>query len=237
MSVTLEDIVSLAKRRGFVYPGSEIYGGLSGTFDYGPLGVMLKHNVQNLWWSSFVLGWDDMYPMDSAILMNQKVWQASGHATGFNDPLVECSNCHSRLRADHIEGDKCPVCGKTGTLSEPKQFNMMFKTHVGPTADEESVTYLQPETAQSIFVNFKNVVDSFSPDLPFGLAQIGKGFRNEISPREFLFRAREFELMEIEYFVHPDKWKEAFESWREGCLTFFKKLGLPADMVHELEVP
>jgi len=268
--VSLDEIVSLAKRRGFVYPGSEIYGGLAGTFDYGPLGVMLKHNVQNLWWNSFVLGWDDMYPMDSAILMNQKVWQASGHATGFNDPLVECSNCHSRLRADHVYADfldgissqpladeflnseeaknikasklnnaniKCPVCGKTGTLGEARQFNMMFKTHVGPLEDEESVTYLQPETAQSIFVNFKNVVDSFSPDLPFGMAQIGRGFRNEISPREFLFRAREFGMMEIEYFVHPDKWQEAFESWRAGCLTFFKKLGLPADMVHELEVP
>ena len=235
--VTLDEIVSLAKRRGFIYPGSEIYGGLAGTYDYGPLGVALKHNIQNLWWNSFVADWDDMYPMDSAVLMNQKVWQASGHASGFNDPLIECSHCHSRLRADHVQDDKCPVCGRTGTLGKPRQFNMMFKTHVGPLEDEDSVTYLPPETAQSIFVNFRNVVDSFSPDLPFGMAQIGKAFRNEISPREFLFRARDFELMEIEYFVHPDKWQESFEAWRNGCLTFFEKLGLPKDSIHELEVP
>jgi len=281
--VTLDEIVSLAKRRGFIYPGSEIYGGLAGTYDYGPLGVALKHNIQNLWWNSFVADWDDMYPMDSAVLMNQKVWQASGHASGFNDPLVECSHCHSRLRADHILGDainydekdpgkwgellskiKCPVCGMTGNFGQPKQFNMMFKTQIGATdnirivkevpkdgkwekvSDEEytrelsgepDFTYLQPETAQSMFVNFRNVVDSFSPDLPFGMAQIGKAFRNEISPREFLFRARDFELMEIEYFVHPDQWQESFEAWRNGCLTFFEKLGLPKGSIHELEVP
>lgn len=234
---TLEDIVSLAKRRGFIYPSSEIYGGLAGVYDYGPLGVALKHNIQNLWWSSFVLSWDDMYAMDAAILMNKKVWEASGHATGFNDPLVECGNCHSRLRADHVENNKCPVCGKTGTLGEPRQFNMMFKTQVGPAADDDSISYLRPETAQGIFVNFKNVVDTFSPDLPFGVAQIGKGFRNEISPREWLFRLREFDMMEIEYFVHPDKWEEAFEQWRKGTLSFFEKLGLPKEMVHELEVP
>lgn len=234
---TLEDIVSLAKRRGFVYPASEIYGGLAGVYDYGPLGVKLKHNIQNLWWNSFVTGWEDMYPMDSAILMNKKVWEASGHATGFNDPLVECSNCKSRLREDHVEGGKCPVCGKTGTLGKPRQFNMMFKTNVGPVEDESSLTYLRPETAQGMFVNFKNVLDSLSPDLPFGMAQIGKGFRNEISPREFLFRLREFDMMEVEYFVHPDKWEKAFEDWREGMKTFFKKLGLPESTIHEKEVP
>lgn len=235
--VSLEDIVSLAKRRGFIFPSSEIYGGLAGVYDYGPLGVNLKHNIENLWWSSFVSSWDDMYPLDAGILMNKKVWEASGHVSGFNDPLVECSNCHSRLRADHVQGDKCSVCGKTGTMGEPKQFNMMFQTHLGPTADDESISYLRPETAQGIFVNFKNVVDTFSPDLPFGIAQIGKGFRNEISPREFLFRLRELEMMEIEYFVHPDKWEEAFEQWRQGIQSFYAKLGLPADQIHELEVP
>lgn len=233
----LEDIVSLAKRRGFIYPSSEIYGGLAGVYDYGPLGVKLKHNIQNLWWNSFVASWEDMYPLDAAILMNKKVWEASGHATGFNDPLVECSNCHSRLRADHIEEDKCSVCGKTRTLSKPKQFNMMFKTNVGPTEDKDSISYLRPETAQGMFVNFKNIVDTFYPDMPFGMAQIGKAFRNEISPREFLFRLREMEQMEIEYFVHKDQWEEKFEDWRAGMQTFFELVGLPKNKVHELEVP
>ena len=219
--VKLEDIVSLCKRRGFIFPSSEIYGGLSGVYDYGPLGIMLKHNIQNIWWSSFVSSWDDMYPMDAAILMNQKVWQASGHATGFNDPMIECGNCHSRLRQDHVKGKKCPVCGVEGKLSEPKLFNMMFKTNIGVVEDENSLSYLRPETAQGMFVNFKNILDTVQPDLPFGLAQIGKGFRNEISPRDFLFRLREFEMMEIEYFVHPDKWEEAFEEWRTGMMSFF----------------
>jgi glycyl-tRNA synthetase len=235
--VNLDDVVSLAKRRGFIFPGSEIYGGLAGTYDYGPLGVKLKHNIQNLWWSSFVSDWDDMYPMDAAILMNQKVWQASGHVTGFNDPMVECSNCHSRLRQDYVEGKKCPVCGKEGTLSEPKQFNMMFKTSIGPIDNEDSISYLRPETAQGMFVNFKNILDTVQPNLPFGIAQIGKAFRNEISPRDFLFRLREMEQMEIEYFVESDKWEEAFEAWRKGTLSFFKKVGLPESMVHEHEIP
>lgn len=235
--VKLDDIVSLAKRRGFIYPGSDIYGGLAGIYDYGPLGIRLKRNIQNTWLKFFVDGWDDMYQVDAGILMNKRVWEASGHATGFNDPMVECGNCHSRLRADHVEGNKCPVCGKEGTLSEPRQFNMMFKTHVGPLEDENSVSYLRPETAQGIFVNFKNVVDSFYPDLPFGIAQIGKAFRNEISPREFLFRLREMEQMEIEYFVQPDKWEESFEKWRKDSWEFFKKIGLPEDKIHELEVP
>jgi glycyl-tRNA synthetase len=233
----LEDIVSLCKRRGFIYPGSEVYGGLAGAYDYGPLGVRLKRNIQNAWLKFFVDGWDDMYQVDAAILMNKKVWEASGHATGFNDPLVECSNCHSRLRADHVEGAKCPVCGRGGTLSEPRQFNMMFKTHVGPAEGDESVSYLRPETAQGIFVNFKNVMDSFYPDLPFGIAQIGKAFRNEISPREFLFRLRELEQMEIEYFVHPEDWETQFEKWRKDTLDFFKQIGLPEGRIHELEVP
>ncbi|HLG90733.1 MAG TPA: glycine--tRNA ligase, partial [Candidatus Saccharimonadales bacterium] len=183
-----------------------------------------------------VTAWDDMYAVDSSILMNQKVWQASGHATGFNDPLVECSSCKSRLRQDHVTDKKCPVCGKEGTLGEPKQFNMMFRTGVGPTEDENSTTYLRPETAQGMFVNFKNVLDTVQPNMPFGLAQIGKGFRNEISPRDWLFRLREFEMMEIEYFVHPDNWEVAFEEWRKGMATYFAKVGLPESMVHEKEV-
>jgi glycyl-tRNA synthetase len=236
--VKLEDIVSLAKRRGFIYQGSDVYGGLSGTWDYGPLGVQLKRNIMNLWWTMFVDDRDDMYGVDAAILMNQKVWQASGHVDTFTDPLVECSNCHARHRADKLENpNKCPTCGKEGTFGEAKQFNMMFKTNVGPVFDENSVSYLRPETAQGIFTNYKNVLDSFYPDLPFGIAQQGKAFRNEISPRDFVFRSREFEQMEIEFFVHPDKWQESFEHWVEQCKRFFSELGLPAESVHELEVP
>ncbi len=234
--VKLEDIVSLCKRRGFIYQGSEIYGGLAGTWDYGPLGVALKRNIMNFWWKTFVEDRDDMYGVDAAILMNQKVWQASGHATGFNDPMVECENCHSRLRQDHIEGGKCPVCGKD-KFSEPRQFNMMFKTNVGPLEDENSISYLRPETAQGIFTNYKNIVDSFYPDLPFGIAQQGKAFRNEISPRDFVFRAREFEQMEVEYFIHPDQWEAKFDGWVKGIEMFLKQLGLPEDKIHKLEVP
>lgn len=235
--VSLEDIVSLCKRRGFIYQGSEIYGGLAGTWDYGPLGVQLKRNIMQAWWKMFVEERDDMFGIDAAILMNQKVWQASGHVDTFTDPLVECSNCHSRFRADKIDTSKCPSCGKTGTFGEPRQFNMMFKTNVGPVDDEASISYLRPETAQGIFTNYKNVVDSLYPDLPFGLAQQGKAFRNEISPRDFVFRSREFEQMEIEYFVHPQKWEEAFEMWRERVHQWLNLLGLPAEKVYELEVP
>lgn len=236
--VKLEDIVSLAKRRGFMYQGSEVYGGLSGTWDYGPLGVALKRNIMNLWWQMFVEARDDMYGIDAAILMNQKVWQASGHTETFTDPLVECSNCHARLRADKLDDpNKCPNCGQSGTFGEPKQFNMMFQTTVGPVADENSISYLRPETAQGIFTNYKNIVDNFYPDLPFGIAQQGKAFRNEISPRDFVFRSREFEQMEIEYFVEPDKWEAAFDHWLEQCKRFFAELGLPPESLHELEVP
>lgn len=238
MSTQLEDIVSLAKRRGFIYQGSEVYGGLSGTWDYGPLGVALKKNIMNLWWKTFVEDRDDMYGVDAAILMNQKVWQASGHVDTFTDPLVECSNCKGRFRADKLEDpNKCPTCGKEGTFGEARAFNMMFKTNVGPVDDESSTSYLRPETAQGIFTNYKNVVDSFYPDLPFGIAQQGKAFRNEISPRDFVFRSREFEQMEIEYFVAPDKWEEAFEQWRKDIEAFLADLGLPKEMVEEVEVP
>lgn len=263
-TVNLEEVVSLAKRRGFIYQGSEIYGGLSGTWDYGPLGVALKRKIMALWWQHFVESRDDMYGVDAAILMNQKVWQASGHVDTFSDPLVECRECKARFRADKIDLAKCPNCGKEGTFGEPRQFNMMFKTFVGPSTNEEltigeplddeqpkknlegmkamtydpnSISYLRPETAQGIFTNFKNVVDSFYPDLPFGIAQQGKAFRNEISPRDFIFRSREFEQMEIEYFVHPDKWQESFDMLLAETHKFLDKLGLPADAVHELEVP
>lgn len=235
--VSLETIVSLAKRRGFIFPGSEIYGGLAGTFDYGPLGVALKKNIENLWWRLFVEERDDMFGVDAAILMNAKAWEASGHVSGFSDPLIECSNCKKRFRADHLEDTStCPECGKKGTLSEARQFNMMFKTQAGATEDETSVVYLRPETAAGMFVNFKNVIDSLHPKLPFGLAQIGKAFRNEIAPREFIFRVRELEQMEVEYFVRPEGWEEAFEEWRANMHTFAKELGLPEKTLHELEV-
>ena len=237
-NVKLEDIVSLAKRRGFIFQGSDVYGGLSGTWDYGPLGVALKRNIMQLWWKMFVDQRDDMYGVDAAILMNQKVWQASGHVDTFTDPLVECSNCHGRFRADKLDDpNKCPTCGKTGTFGEAKQFNMMFTTHVGPVADDASISYLRPETAQGIFTNFKNVVDTFYPDLPFGVAQQGKAFRNEISPRDFVFRSREFEQMEIEYFINPEGWEGEFDKWVAACKEWFTALGLPEDKIHELEVP
>src|SRR5581483_6143140 len=168
MAVTLEEIVSLSKRRGFIYQGSEIYGGLAGTYDYGPLGTLLKRNIVNAWLKYFVDGWDDMYQIDSTILMNPAVWKASGHVDTFTDPLIECSNCHMRFREDKINTSKCPNCGKSNTFGKPRMFNTMFKTNVGPIEDETSVTYLRPETAQGMFTNYKNIIDSFSPDLPFG---------------------------------------------------------------------
>lgn len=233
--ISLDTIVSLAKRRGFVYPGSEIYGGLAGTFDYGPLGVALKKNIENLWWRMFVESRDDMYGIDAAILMNPKAWEASGHVSGFSDPLIECEKCKRRFRADHLEdASVCPECG--GKLGEARQFNMMFKTTAGATEDESATVYLRPETAGGIFVNFKNVVDSFHPKLPFGIAQIGKAFRNEIAPREFVFRVRELEQMEIEYFVRPGEWEAAFESWHGLMHAFAAELGLPKEHVHDLEV-
>lgn len=232
----LETIVSLCKRRGFIYQGSEVYGGLSGTWDYGPLGIALKKNIMNLWWKTFVEDRDDMYGVDAAILMNQKVWQASGHTETFTDPLVECSHCHGRFREDKIDTSKCPTCGTKDSFGPAKQFNMMFSTTVGPVADENSISYLRPETAQGIFTNFKNVVDSFSPDLPFGIAQQGKAFRNEISPRDFVFRSREFEQMEIEYFVDPENWEAEFEKWVSDIADFLNALGLSKDSIHNLEV-
>ncbi|MDO8552970.1 MAG: glycine--tRNA ligase [bacterium] len=250
--VTMEKIVSLAKRRGFIYPGSEIYGGLSGFWDYGPLGLELKNNIKNLWWRMFVQERDDMYGVDAAIIMQKKAWEASGHVAGFSDPVVECKKCKRRFRADHVsikyqknelgkilagkEKWVCENCGADNEKFEVRQFNMMFKTYVGPTEDESSTSYLRPETAGGIFVNFKNIIDSFHPKLPFGMAQIGKAFRNEIAPRDFVFRAREFEQMEIEYFVREKEWKESFEIWREQSLGFLKSIGVEKSSIHELEV-
>lgn len=251
----MENIIALAKRKGFIYQGSEIYGGLSGTWDYGPLGVALKNNIKTLWWKRFVLDREDMYGVDAAILMNQRVWQASGHVAGFSDPLVEDLKTQKRYRADHLledagidvkgmkladmdamikeKGIKSP---DGNALGEVRQFNMMFQTSVGPVANDESISYLRPETAQGMFVNFKNVLDSMHSKIPFGLAQIGKAFRNEIAPRDFIFRTREFDQMEIEYFVHPNNWEQSFEHFRTEVHAFTQDIGLDAAKVHELEV-
>ncbi len=255
---SLEDIVSLCKRRGFIYQGSEIYGGLSGTWDYGPLGVALKRNISNLWWKMFVESRDDMYGIDSAILMNQKVWQASGHTgAGFADPLVEDIVTKKRYRADHLleengienpealsyeqmntviaeQGIKSP---EGNTLSEVRVFNLMFETYVGPIQSDDAKAYLRPENAQAMFVNYRNILDTFYPDLPFGIAQIGRAFRNEISPREFIFRVREFDLMEFEYFIKESDWEQQFEYWRSQFHAWITAVGLNVDNLHELEVP
>ena len=252
----MEDIISLCKRRGFIYQGSDVYGGLSGTWDYGPLGVQLKRNIMNLWWRMFVDERDDIYGVDAAILMNPKVWKASGHVDTFVDPLCEDTVNHRRYRTDHILKDNgADVEGLTmeqmdeviaergikspdgNPLSKSRTFNMMFKTSVGATESEDSVAYLRPETAQGIFTNFKNVVDSFYPDLPFGIAQQGKAFRNEIAPRDFVFRSREFEQMEIEYFVNPENWQEAFDELLKSTHEFLEALGLDPENIHELDVP
>ena len=252
----MEDIISLCKRRGFIYQGSDVYGGLSGTWDYGPLGVQLKRNIMNLWWRRFVDERDDMYGVDAAILMNQKVWQASGHVDTFVDPLCEDTVNHRRYRTDHLLKDNgVDADGMTmaqmdaaiveqgikspdgNPLSASRTFNMMFKTHVGATESEDSISYLRPETAQGIFTNFKNVVDSFYPNLPFGIAQQGKAFRNEIAPRDFVFRSREFEQMEIEYFVDPEYWQEAFDELLAATHAFLAELGLREEHIHELDVP
>ena len=252
----MEDIISLCKRRGFIYQGSDVYGGLSGTWDYGPLGVQLKRNIMNLWWRRFVDKRDDIYGVDAAILMNQKVWQASGHVDTFVDPLCEDTVNHRRYRTDHILKDNgIDADGMTmaemdaaiaekgikspdgNPLSKSRTFNMMFKTHVGATESDDSISYLRPETAQGIFTNFKNIVDSFYPNLPYGIAQQGKAFRNEIAPRDFVFRSREFEQMEIEYFVDPEHWQEAFDELLASTHAFLAELGLKQEHIHELDVP
>jgi glycyl-tRNA synthetase len=239
-SQRMEKIVSLCKRRGFIFQSSEIYGGLNGLWDYGPLGVELKRNLKNYWWRVMVHERDDVVGMDGSILMNRAVWKASGHEDTFTDPMVDCRSCKARLRADQIVEKKgakqCPVCGGKD-LTEPRSFNLMFKTYVGATEDESSVTYLRPETAQAIFAQFKNVLDVSRKKLPFGIAQIGKAFRNEINPRNFTFRSREFEQMELEYFCRAEEGIKLLEYWKEERLKFYGNIGIARDKLHVLTVP
>jgi glycyl-tRNA synthetase len=236
----MEKIVSLCKRRGFIFQSSEIYGGLNGCWDYGPLGVELKRNVKDYWWRVMVRERDDVVGMDGSILMSRAVWKASGHEETFSDPMVDCRTCKARLRADQIpekNGIKqCPNCGGKD-LTEPRAFNLMFKTFVGATEDEDSVTYLRPETAQSIFVQFKNVLDTARKKLPFGIAQIGKAFRNEINPRNYIFRSREFEQMELEYFCRPEQGMDLLEYWKDERIKFYENIGIARDKLHVLTVP
>jgi len=284
---SIEKIISLCKRRGFVFPGSEIYGGLANAWDYGPLGIELKNNIKARWWKTFVQNRADMFGLDAALLMNTKVYEASGHLKEFSDPLIECKACHARFRADELgfpiqktegtveifEPPKCPNCGKRDAWAAPKQFNLMLKTHIGPVDEpfikcthnsftrnlsklselpecptcgkkdawavmpDDNDIYFRPETAQGIFVNFKNIIDTMRPKLPFGVAQIGKAFRNEITPGNFIFRTREFEQMEIEYFIKEANWQESFETWRLAILDWIKDLGIKNEEIHELEVP
>jgi glycyl-tRNA synthetase len=239
-AASMEKIVSLCKRRGFIFQSSEIYGGLNGAWDYGPLGVELKRNLKDYWWRTMVHERDDVVGMDGSILMNRAVWKASGHEETFTDPMVDCRTCKARLRADQIPQKngvpQCPNCGGKD-LTEPRSFNLMFKTYVGATEDESSVTYLRPETAQSIFVQFKNVLDVSRKKLPFGIAQIGKAFRNEINPRNFTFRSREFEQMELEYFCRPEQGMELLEYWKEERLKFYENIGIKREKLHVLTVP
>jgi glycyl-tRNA synthetase len=228
----MERVVNLAKRRGLVFPSSDIYGGFRSTWDYGPLGVLLKRNVKDAWWRSMVQLRDDVVGLDAAILMAPKVWEASGHVATFTDPLVDCRNCKERFRADQLpESGACPNCGSKDTFTEARNFNLMFKTHVGPVEDDASVAYLRPETAQGIFVNFKNVQTTTRKKPPFGIAQIGKTFRNEITPGNFVFRTREFEQMELEYFVPPDQAPKWFEYWVTERHRWYLDLGIPEDKV------
>ena len=223
-SGVMDKLVSLGKRKGFIFQSSEIYGGLASTWDYGPLGVELRRTVIDQWWREVVAKREDVVGMDAAILMNPKVWEASGHVDAFQDPLVECKECRRRFREDHVEADACPECG--GELSEPRMFNLMFKTFIGPLEDEGSIAYLRPETAQGIFVNFRNVQEASRQKIPFGIAQIGKAFRNEITVGNFIFRSREFEQMELEWFCHPDEAQKWYEYWLEARFDWYVDLGV-----------
>jgi glycyl-tRNA synthetase len=226
-AVTMEKITSLCKRRGFVYPSSEIYGGLASCWDYGPLGVELKRNITEAWWRDNIVARDDMVGLDTAILMHPRVWEASGHLEGFTDPLVDCKACKQRFRADHVGGPRCPACG--GELTEARQFNLMFRTFMGPVEDTASTVYMRPETAQGIFVNFQNVLHSSRMKIPFGIGQTGKSFRNEITPGNFLFRTREFEQMEIEFFVRPGDDERWYAYWKEERLAWYRRYGICAE--------
>ncbi len=229
--VTMEKLVNLCKRRGFVFPSSDIYGGLGSTFDYGPLGVELKRNVKEAWWRETVQGRSEVLGLDAAILMNPRTWEASGHLQNFTDPLVDCKSCKSRFRAGDLKESRCPSC--RGELTEARQFNLMFRTFMGPVEDTASTVYLRPETAQGIFVNFANIVDTQRVKLPFGVAQIGKSFRNEITPGNFIFRTREFEQMEMEFFIKPDEAEEArwFDYWVNERFNWFVKYGIDRDRI------
>ena len=228
--VTMEKLVSLCKRRGFVFQSSEVYGGLSGAWDYGPLGVELKNRVRDFWWREMTQLHDNIVGLDAAILMHPRVWEASGHVANFSDPMVDCKQCKSRFRADHIDLEAaCPVCGNKGTFTEPRQFNLMFSTHLGPVKDESSVVYLRPETAQGIFVNFRNVVQTSRVKVPFGIAQVGKAFRNEVTTKNFIFRTCEFEQMEMQFFVKPGDEDEWFAYWKQSRIDYYDTLGIRKD--------
>jgi glycyl-tRNA synthetase len=233
---SMEELVALSKRRGFIFQSADIYGGLQGIYDYGPLGVELKNNLKAAWWRAMVYERDDIEGLDAAIITNQKILRYSGHEATFSDPLVDCRNCKSRWRADHLRDAKCPGCGSKD-LTEPRPFNLMFKTGIGPVDDGSSFAYLRPETAQAIFTNFKNVVDSTSRRPPFGIAQIGKAFRNEITPRNFVFRVREFEQMELEFFVPPGTDEEWHRRWVEARLDWWVQQGVPRDRLELYYVP
>ncbi len=233
----MEKLISLCKRRGFVFPGSAIYGGLQNSWDYGPLGAQLKKNIKDEWWRRFVERRDDMVGLDAAVIMNPKVWEASGHLKTFSDPLIECKKCHERFRADTISDiDRCPSCKGEKTFTEAKQFNLMLKTSLGPKEDSASTVYLRPEIAQAMFVNFKNVLDTSRKRLPFGIASQGRAFRNEITPGNFIFRQREFDLMEFEYFVAPAEWEKQFEYWLSEMKRWLKDLGIRGEKLHFVEV-
>lgn len=235
--VTMEKIVSLCKRRGFIYPGSEIYGGLANTWDYGPLGAELKNNIKQAWWKYFVQDKDDMVGLDGGIILKAKVWEVSGHVKSFKDSLVECKKCHKRFRPDKLEDtSKCPECG--GDFTKEKQFSQLFKTFIGPVEDEQEMVYLRGETAQNIFVNFKNILDSTNVKIPFGIGQMGKCFRNEITTGNFIFRTFEFEIMELEYFIAPDvDWKKLFNEWLDYIHKFTKIIGIDDKKLHDMEIP
>ncbi len=228
--VTMDKLVSLCKRRGFVYQSSEIYGGLTGAWDYGPLGVELKNNVERFWWKEMTQLHDNIVGLDAAIMMHPKTWEASGHVDNFSDPLVDCKNCKSRFRADQIDMEgPCPVCGVKGEFTEPRDFNLMFSTYMGAVRSEDNIVYLRPETAQGIFVNFKNVVQTSRVKIPFGIAQVGKAFRNEITTKNFIFRTLEFEQMEMQFFVKPGDDQEWFEYWKNERINYYNKLGIRKD--------
>ncbi len=226
MTADLDTIVSLAKRRGFVFPSAEIYGGFAAAYDYGPLGVEMRRNIRESWWQWMVQGRDDVVGIEAAIISNPRIWVASGHVENFTDPLVECTNCQTRLRADHVEDNTCPSCGAVGKFTDPRKFNMMLSTIVGPVADESGRAYLRPETAQGMFVNFDNVQTAMRKRLPFGIAQVGKSFRNEITVKQFIFRTREFEQMEMEYFCHPEQSMEFHTYWKKERLRWHYSLGI-----------